>query len=85
MWFAAWEETTELLFVISVGFTLWVFRDGLFGGTPHRPHPAQGELDPAKSAQQSTRIEARYARCEEKYGSHPVQTLKARLMLAASA
>jgi rhodanese-related sulfurtransferase len=30
VWFAFWEETTELLFVGGVAFVLWVFRAGLF-------------------------------------------------------
>jgi len=30
LWAALWEEVTELLFVASVGFVLWVFRDSLF-------------------------------------------------------
>ena len=30
VWFNAWEETTELMYVASVAGTLWVFRRGLF-------------------------------------------------------
>lgn len=30
VWFTFWEEGTELLFVASVCFVLWVFRHGLF-------------------------------------------------------
>jgi len=30
VWFAAWEELTELLFVLSAGLVLWFFRHGLF-------------------------------------------------------
>lgn len=37
VWFAFWEETTELLFIVAVAFVLWTFRHGLFprkqGGT----------------------------------------------------
>ncbi len=29
VWFVFWEEATELLFVASVGFGLWIFREGL--------------------------------------------------------
>ncbi len=29
-WFAFWEETTELLFVVGIAFVLWTFRQGLF-------------------------------------------------------
>ena len=29
VWFAFWEEMTELVFVIGVGITLWIFRRGL--------------------------------------------------------
>ena len=29
-WFAAWEEITELLFILACGLVLWVFRHGLF-------------------------------------------------------
>jgi rhodanese-related sulfurtransferase len=30
MWFDVWEELTELLFIVSIGLVLWVFRDALF-------------------------------------------------------
>jgi hypothetical protein len=30
VWFAAWEEVTELLFVVAAGLILWFFRHGLF-------------------------------------------------------
>jgi hypothetical protein len=30
VWFNAWEEITELLFVAAVAFVLWIFRDSLF-------------------------------------------------------
>ena len=29
VWFVFREEATELIFVASVGFVLWIFRDGL--------------------------------------------------------
>ena len=29
VWFAFWEEITELMFVVGVGITLWIFRRGL--------------------------------------------------------
>jgi rhodanese-related sulfurtransferase len=29
VWYAAWEEITELLFIIGVGLVLWIFRHGL--------------------------------------------------------
>ena len=31
VWFGAWEEVTELLFVLGVGATLWIFRGALLG------------------------------------------------------
>jgi hypothetical protein len=34
VWFAAWEEITELLFIAGVGAVLWIFRDGLFRRPP---------------------------------------------------
>jgi hypothetical protein len=30
VWFAFWEEFTELLFVVGTCFLLWIFRQGLF-------------------------------------------------------
>lgn len=30
IWFVLWEEITEMIYVVGVGFVLWVFRDGLF-------------------------------------------------------
>jgi hypothetical protein len=29
-WFGIWEEVTELLFILSAGFVLWIFRLGVF-------------------------------------------------------
>ena len=29
VWFAAWEEITELLFIAGVGAVLWIFREAL--------------------------------------------------------
>jgi hypothetical protein len=29
VWFVFWEEMTELVFVVSMGLVLWIFRDGL--------------------------------------------------------
>lgn len=40
LWASFWEEVTELLFVVSVGFVLWTFRDGLFA----QPAPASSDL-----------------------------------------
>jgi len=42
MWFEAWEEWTELLFVLSVVCLLWTFRHGLFANdsTAHNDAPA---------------------------------------------
>ena len=34
VWYAAWEEFTELLFILGVAFVLFVFRDGLFARVP---------------------------------------------------
>ena len=30
IWASFWEEATELLFVLAVGFILWIFRIPLF-------------------------------------------------------
>ena len=30
-WFAFWEESTELLFVVGIAFVLWTFRRDLLG------------------------------------------------------
>ena len=30
VWFAFWEEATELMFIVGVCFILWVFRQSLF-------------------------------------------------------
>lgn len=30
LWYVVWEELTELIFVIGVGYTLWLFRHTLF-------------------------------------------------------
>lgn len=30
VWFGAWEEVTELLFLLGVGAVLWVFREAIF-------------------------------------------------------
>jgi len=30
VWFAFWEETTELMFIVGVCFVLWIFRKSLF-------------------------------------------------------
>jgi hypothetical protein len=38
IWFNAWEEITELLFVVAVAFVLWIFRLGLF--RPESPTPS---------------------------------------------
>jgi phage shock protein E len=35
VWFGAWEEITELLFILGVGLVLWVFRDALLTKTAH--------------------------------------------------
>lgn len=32
VWFGAWEEATELLYVLGVGVVLWVFREALLPG-----------------------------------------------------
>ena len=32
LWYVAWEEFTEWLFVVAVGYVLWVFRHTLFHG-----------------------------------------------------
>lgn len=34
VWYAGWEEFTELLFVLSLGLVLWIFRQGLFFERP---------------------------------------------------
>jgi hypothetical protein len=42
VWANVWEEVTELLFVIAVGFVLWVFRQSLFS-IEHTTTAGQGE------------------------------------------
>lgn len=43
VWHNFWEETTELLFIVAVGFVLWTFRRGLFptarASQPETPQP----------------------------------------------
>ena len=34
VWFALWEEITELLFILAVCAVLWFFRHGLFRRSP---------------------------------------------------
>ena len=34
VWFAAWEEITELLFIAGVGAVLWIFREALLRQVP---------------------------------------------------
>lgn len=34
VWFAFWEEITELAFVLAAGAMLWIFRQGLFAAKP---------------------------------------------------
>jgi len=43
VWFAFWEEITELLFVIGVAVVLWLFRKALFAG-----HADAGEMAPSR-------------------------------------
>jgi hypothetical protein len=31
LWYVVWEEVTELLFVVAVGYVLWIFRNTLLG------------------------------------------------------
>jgi len=31
LWYVVWEELTELLFIVAVGYVLWIFRHSLFG------------------------------------------------------
>jgi len=40
VWFSAWEEITELLYIGTVAGMLWVFRRGLFGPTGRNRNPA---------------------------------------------
>jgi hypothetical protein len=40
VWYATWEELTELLFILSAGLVLWVFRHGLFFKRPAAEQPA---------------------------------------------
>jgi len=41
LWYVAWEEWTELIFIIAIGMVLWVFRQALFGKlTPAVPADA---------------------------------------------
>jgi hypothetical protein len=41
-WFAAWEELTELLFILAAGVVLWIFRQGLFP-RPQSEHTAPSD------------------------------------------
>jgi len=34
LWYVVWEEVTELLFVVAVGYVLWIFRHTLFAKAP---------------------------------------------------
>jgi rhodanese-related sulfurtransferase len=36
VWFGAWEEITELLFIVGVAVVLWIFRDSLLPGWARR-------------------------------------------------
>lgn len=48
LWFNAWEEITELLFVFAAAFVLFVFRQSLFAKeTPAQPNPAGVQEAPA--------------------------------------
>lgn len=50
VWFSAWEEITELLYIATVAGTFWVFRRGLFGASgQQRTQASQSEL-PASQA-----------------------------------
>ena len=42
VWFNAWEEVTELAFVVAVGALLWVFRHALLAQTWSRLKLALG-------------------------------------------
>jgi rhodanese-related sulfurtransferase len=49
VWFAFWEEVTELLFIAGAAAVLWFFRHGLFAASTVRPSPdpaADGDAHP---------------------------------------
>jgi hypothetical protein len=38
LWYVVWEEVTELLFVVAVGYVLWIYRHSLMA----KPAPPAG-------------------------------------------
>jgi hypothetical protein len=49
VWFDVWEEITELLFILSAGMVLWVFRHSLFVKA-ERPLAAGSDVEPAQAS-----------------------------------
>ena len=41
VWFAFWEEITELLYIFGVGVVLWIFRKALLQKQAERNQPAE--------------------------------------------
>ena len=46
LWYVVWEELTELLFVVAVGYVLWIFRHSLFA----KPALCQTEETPTAAS-----------------------------------
>ena len=44
VWRNWWEEASEWLFIVGVGFVLWTFRRGLFPQGRFFPWPANGQI-----------------------------------------
>jgi len=55
-WSAFWEESTELLFIVAVGFVLWTFREGLSPKNKEEPCEQQtGRACPTATARTVSR------------------------------
>jgi rhodanese-related sulfurtransferase len=53
VWFSAWEEITELLYIGTVAGMLWVFRRGLFGASgQHRNQASESDVLVSRSSSQ---------------------------------
>lgn len=56
LWYVVWEELTELLFVMAVGYVLWIFRHSLFGniGRDRSPNGPAGDSSAMSETDQHT-------------------------------
>ncbi len=68
VWFDVWEEFTELLFIVSAGAVLWVFRGALFGKQP----AAEGRAGEKVGKWESERIGAAPAHQPTFSPAHPL-------------